>query len=282
MLNARFYSKRLAAAILVSSIGAMLAYSTVLAQEQSRESMAVDATASQWSYQFALEGFFDYKTDTLENGTERPPGNEGFLQFRLVAPMPKSEKIPLTLLPRLTLRLVKNADKDIGFGSSDIFILGIMQQWSTGRWGFGPQINFPAKAGFGSTNWGYGLAAALTQRAAQDKLFMALLLQQTWRKRDDGITAATPLSINPSFVVQLGKGVYIGNGDYVINYDWHNKALFVPFGVRLGKAWVGPETTWNAYIEYASGEYYSDWQGSVASHAIRVNVQFQIPVSFGG
>ncbi|MCK5619761.1 MAG: hypothetical protein KAJ17_10190, partial [Candidatus Krumholzibacteria bacterium] len=30
------------------------------AQEQSRESMAVDATASQWSFQFAVEGFFDY------------------------------------------------------------------------------------------------------------------------------------------------------------------------------------------------------------------------------
>ncbi len=33
----------------------------IYAQEQSRESAAVDPTASQWSLQFAYEGFFDYK-----------------------------------------------------------------------------------------------------------------------------------------------------------------------------------------------------------------------------
>ena len=48
----------------------------VCAQEQSRESMAVDATASQWSFQFAYEGFFDYRDDTMKNGMQRPEGNK--------------------------------------------------------------------------------------------------------------------------------------------------------------------------------------------------------------
>ena len=33
----------------------------IFAQEQSRESAAVDPTAAQWSFQFAYEGQFDYK-----------------------------------------------------------------------------------------------------------------------------------------------------------------------------------------------------------------------------
>jgi len=180
----------------------LLAVSTVgaAAQEQSRESMAVDATASQWSFQFAGEGFWDYKD-------AYPEGNEGFLQFRLVAPISKSEKIPFTMLPRLTLRGVKNSEGDFGFGSSDIFVLGIAQEWATGRWGIGPQINFPAQEGFGNKNWGYGLAGAITQRAMEDKFFFAFLLQQTWSKTGgNGPTKASPISINPSFVLQLGDG----------------------------------------------------------------------------
>jgi hypothetical protein len=241
------------------------------AQEQSRESMAVDATAAQWSFQFAGEGFWDYKDD-------RPPGNKGFAQFRLVAPIPKSEKNPITWLPRLTLRSVKNSAGDVGFGSSDIFILGIINQWATGRWGLGPQINFPAAEGFGSTNWGIGLAGAVTQRAMEDKLFLALLLQQVWRNNDADETKAGPISINPIFVFQLGAGWYIGNGDYVINYDWENSAWFIPFGVRLGKAFITPKNTYNAYVEYSTSVYYDDWQGPVAGHAFRINFQFQIPV----
>jgi len=47
---------------------------------QSRESMAVDATATQWSYQFAIEGNLDY-ADDITNGMQRPEGNKGFLQL---------------------------------------------------------------------------------------------------------------------------------------------------------------------------------------------------------
>lgn len=243
------------------------------AQDQSRESMAVDATAAQWSYQFAYEGFYDYR-----DAETRGEGNRGFLQFRLVAPLPKSPTMPVTLLPRLTLRYVQNSAGDYGFGSSDIFALAILQQWNSGRWGLGPQINFPAAGGFGNTSWGYGLAAAVTQRALNDNLYLALLLQQTWSKRNTGATLASPLSINPIFVFQLGGGFYIGNGDYVINYDWYAREFFIPFGLRVGKAFIDPETTWNFYVEYSTSVHYEGWPGPVATHALRINGQFQIPV----
>ena len=48
----------------------------ILAQEQSRESAAVDPTASQWSLQFAYEGKYDYKEPEI--------GDKGFFQFRFV------------------------------------------------------------------------------------------------------------------------------------------------------------------------------------------------------
>jgi len=271
--------------VLTVAIALLLSVSvvSVVAQEQSRESMAVDATASQWSYQLAAQGFFDYKTDTLDNGQVRPEGNKGFLQFRLVAPIGKSDKIPITLLPRLTLRLVENKDGDNGFGSSDIFILGIVDQWAKGRWGIGPQINFPAKGGFGNTNWGIGLAAAITQRELNDKMFLALLLQQTWRKVNDPSSDAvlgSPLILNPVLVLQLGQGWYIGNGDFVVSYDWYAKAWLVPFHVRLGKAFIGEKSTWNAYVEYGISLIYKDWPGPVSDHSFRVNVQYQVPVTF--
>jgi hypothetical protein len=243
--------------------------------------MAVDATATQWSYQFAIEGNFDYADDILPNGQPRPEGPRGFLQFRWVAPIPKG-KVPLTLLPRLTLRMVEQQDKgNFGFGQSDVFVLGILQQWSKGRWGLGPQINFPAKVGYGNPNWGFGLAGALTQRELSDKLFLALLLQQTWSESPssaDGAILASPLGINATIVYQLGKGWYVGNGDFVIRYDWYNSALFVPLRVRLGKAFIDPKTTWNAYIEYGTSLDNSSWLGPVAKHTVRLNVQFQIPV----
>lgn len=265
--------------LLLLLTGSVLSFG--FAQQQSRESMAVDATAAQWSFQFAYEGFFDYRTDEIAPGIVRPEGNKGFLQFRLVAPFPKSESLPVTLLPRLTLRAVQNKNGDYGFGSSDIFALAILQQWSTGRWGIGPQINFPAgSAEFGNTNWGYGFAAAITERALSDRLFLALLLQQTWRAQmgGSGATLASPLGINAIFVYQLGEGWYVGNGDFVISYDWYNQAFFVPFGVRVGKAFISPRTTWNAYIEYSTSLLYDSWMAPVATHALRLNVQFQIPV----
>ena len=245
------------------------------AQEQSRESAAVDPTAAQWSFQLAYEGNYDYRDVDI-----RGEGNKGFLQFRLVAPMPADESFPITLLPRLTARLVQNSQDEFGFGQSDLFILGITNQWASGRAGLGPQINFPSQEGFGSTNWGYGLAAAVTQREFSDDLFLALLLQQVWRDDGTGITRAAPLGINATFVYQLGDGFYVGNGDFVISYNWHNQSWFVPFGVRLGRAFVNPDATWNAYVEYRTWAIDENWAGPVADHNLRVNVQYQIPVSF--
>jgi hypothetical protein len=37
-------------------------------QEQSRESMALDNTATQWSFQLAWQGMPEYFTDTMTNG----------------------------------------------------------------------------------------------------------------------------------------------------------------------------------------------------------------------
>lgn len=253
----------------------------LLAQEQSRESAAVDPTAAQWSYQFAYEQFFDYKSDILETGAMRPDGKQRFGQFRLVAPLPKG-KLPLTLLPRLTLRYQQqpeSAGNSWGLGGSDLFILGILKDWGTGRWGVGPQVNFPAKKGFGNTSWGYGLAGAVTQRAMEDRLFFALLLQQTWSDQGGGTKAGT-LAINPTFVVQIKDGWYAGNGDYVISYNWQTKGWLIPLGLRVGKAFVSDKNTINTYVEWASSAAWPEWQAPVASNSIRVNIQWQIPVSF--
>ena len=247
---------------------------SIVAQEQSRESAAVDPTASQWSLQLAYEGFNDYRdVDT------RGVGNNGFFQFRFVAPLPADESFPITLLPRLTARLVQNSEDNFGFGQSDLFVLGILNQWASGRWGLGPQLNFPSQAGYGNTNWGYGLAGAVTQRAMSDDLFLALLLQQTWSQNDAGVTKASALNINAILVYQLGKGWYVGNGDYVIRYDWTTSSFFVPFGARFGKAFINPSGTWNAYLEYAYSLIYDSYPGPIAGYSFRVNVQYQIPVS---
>ena len=243
--------------------------------QQSRESAAVDPTAAQWSFQLAYEGNYDYKEPEIKG-----EGNKGFLQFRLVAPIGATESFPFPLLPRLTAKLIQNSKDEYGFGQSDLFVLGILNQWESGRWGLGPQINFPSQEGFGSTEWGYGFAGAVTQRELNDDLFLVLLLQQVWRDDGTGVTRAAPLGINAAFVYQLGKGFYIGNGDFVISYNWHNKSWFVPFGVRVGKAFISPEATWNAYIEYRTWAMDKDWVGPVADHNLRINVQYQIPVSF--
>jgi len=248
---------------------------SIFAQEQSRESAAVDPTAAQWSFQLAYEGNYDYQEPET-----RGVGPKGFLQFRLVAPVGASESFPIPLLPRLTAKLIQNSQDQYGFGQSDLFVLGILNQWASGRWGLGPQINFPSQEGFGNTNWRYGLAAAVTQRALNDDLFLALLLQQVWGDDGTGVTYASPLGINIPVVYQLGKGYYIGNGDFVISYNWQDNSWFVPFGIRFGRAFISPESTWNAYIEYRTWAYEKDWTGPVADHSLRINVQYQIPVSF--
>ncbi len=252
------------------------------AAQQSRESMANDATATQWSFQLAYQGMLDYDQDTLSSGSVRPEGNKGFLQFRMVAPIPIKggpTRGGVTILPRLTIRYTQNQQDEWGLSPTDLFALIVPLEWSWGRAGLGPDIVIPGREGFGSTEWQYGLATAAIMRAFNDKLTFGLLLQQVWGKQgsSDAVVAA-PLNINPVIVLQLGKGVYIGNGDFVIRYNWQDQSWFVPVQVRLGKAFIQPGKTYNVYIEYGTSVVYDHWAPPVATHAVRVNFQFQLPI----
>ena len=93
----------------------VLAFSSLTGQEQARESMALDNTAAQWSFQFAYQANTDYWQDTLANGFVRPEGNKGFGQFRFVAPVPIGGGAAgggVTILPRLTVRYSQNKDEN--------------------------------------------------------------------------------------------------------------------------------------------------------------------------
>ena len=59
-----------------------------MAAEQDRESMAMDATATQWSFQTAYQLMPNYHDDILSDGNKRPAGMDNYLQLRIVAPIP--------------------------------------------------------------------------------------------------------------------------------------------------------------------------------------------------
>ena len=160
--------------LIMMAVVIVVATAVVTAQEQSRESMAVDATATQWSFQLAYDGAFDYRTDEIAPGQPRPTSNKGFFQLRSVALIPKTESFPITLLPRLTLRMVQDQADNFGFASSDLFILSILDNWGTGRWGIRTPVTFPAAEGFGPQVFGYGFAGAIVQRALDDDLFFVV------------------------------------------------------------------------------------------------------------
>ena len=67
--------------LIMMAVVIVVATAVVTAQEQSRESMAVDATATQWSFQLAYDGAFDYRTDDISPGLQRPSSNKGFFQL---------------------------------------------------------------------------------------------------------------------------------------------------------------------------------------------------------
>ena len=168
---------------------------------------------------------------------------------------------------------------EFGFASSDLFVLSILDDWGTGRWGIGPQVTFPAAEGFGPQVFGYGFAGAIVQRALDDDLFFGLLVQQVWRENPDGVTRAGSFGINPILVYQLGSGFYVGNGDMVALLNWQDGSMLVPLGVRLGKAFIDPKGTWNTYVEYRAPVIVADWKGAIPEHSVRINVQYQIPVA---
>ena len=99
---------------------------------QSRDSKAMDATATQWSFQLAYQLMPDYHDD-LVNGSPRRAGLDNYLQLRVVAPIPMKK---ITLLPRLTIRHYEDVNTgNTGFGSTELFALIIPKalDWGSGR-----------------------------------------------------------------------------------------------------------------------------------------------------
>ena len=261
--------------------------------QQSAESAANDATASQWSLQFAYQANLSYRSDTLVTGEVRAEGNKGFFQYRMVAPIPVGK---IKILPRLTLRYTENKNGEWGLSPTDLFALIVPWDWGTGRAGLGPDIVIPGSANVGSSEWSYGIAGAVIQRFLNDKLMVGLLVQQVWGKRDvvdigqpeegpptvtpgEGTeTGAQPLIINPFINFQLGKGWYIASNDMQAQHSWEFGGWKVPIGVRLGYVLVKPKGSWNFYLEYATEFATDDWLGPAAENKIRANVTYVIPV----
>ncbi len=186
-------------------IAALVLASTSFAEEaaaptQDRESMAMDSTASQWSFQTAYQTM-SYYEDTLDDGSTRPQGLDNYVQLRVVTPM-SFEKF--TLLPRLTFRHYEKLETgESGLGNTEIFGLIVPKpwDWGTGRVGIGPLVTLPGNPDVSRDEWGYGFAAAAVN--TQGKWFYGLLFTQTWRSTDPtlqqttGTSDTNPLGVAP-------------------------------------------------------------------------------------
>ena len=248
---------------------------------QSRESQAMDATATQWSFQLAYQWMPDYYDD-LVNGEPRRPGLTNYLQLRVVAPIPLKS---MTILPRLTIRHYEDVyTGNTGFGNTEIFALIIpkITDWGTGRAGIGPLVTAPGSEGVSKDEWGYGFAAAIVNNSGQ--WFYGLLFTQTWRSIDPrtlpaGQSDANPLGIAPFLAYRFGStGIYLQTADMVALYDWNTKGFYLPVGLRFGKVWVLEKASWNAYVEYKTSAIYKDWQGSAYKNSFRINLSYTMPV----
>ena len=250
-------------------------------QKQNRESMAMDATATQWSFQLAYQWMPKYHSDKINDSTTRPAGMNNYLQLRMVAPVPLGG---ITILPRLTIRHYENAKGEYGFGNTELFALIVPKftDWGTGRAGIGPLITFPGDAKVSKSEWGYGFAAAIVNNTGQ--WFYGLLFTQSWRGVDPNAlppeqTDVNPLGIAPFLNYRIGKtGLYVGNGDMVALYDWKSKKFYLPVALRFGKVWVWPKSSLNLYGEYSTSAIYKKWNGSAVQHSFRVNLSLTIPV----
>ena len=247
---------------------------------QSLESAANDATAAMWTFQLALEGR-TWKDEEGPNGQPRPEGNRDMLQLRFVAPVPLGKN--LKLINRVTMRNNEAVDRSSGAGDAEYFALFIPFEWSTGRWGIGPQVNLPAEdSKFGSDKWRYGFATAWLERVG-DKVLTGVLVQQIWGKTDPNDTdrqVAQPIAIQPVFNYSLKNGYYLNIGETALSYNWDADAWSIPLGVRFGKVFITDEgSTWNLYGEIRKTVYNSsDWPGSVLDTAFRVNLSYAFPM----
>ncbi len=238
---------------------------------QSLESAANDATASMWTFQLSWEGR-TWKDEL---------GNRDQLMLRFVAPIPLGKN--LKVINRITMRNNEAADKTSGGGDAEYFALFIPFEWATGRWGIGPQINFPAESSkFGSDKWRYGFASAWIERVG-DKVMTGVLVQQIWGKTDLNNTdrqVAQPIAIQPLFNYSLKNGYYVNIGETAFSYNWDANAWSIPLGLRFGKVFITDEgSIWNLYGEIRKTVYYGDnWPGSVLDTAFRVNLSYAFPM----
>ena len=248
---------------------------------QSRESLANDQTAAQWTYMLGHQ-WMDYHDDELSNGQVRPAGVDRLFQARVIMPFAKGDRLPVTLLPRLTLRYSTAQDGTSGLGTGDLFILAIVNDWGSGRWGIGPLITTPASdESLGLTDWTGGLSVGFSQRFLNDRLSVTAVAGQSWGRLDpwlpEDANVEAPLVINPVVIYQVTDEWYISNGDMVLRYDWHEKEWSIPIGVRIGRLFVRPKGTWNVYAEYQTSLLYKDWPSTAIRNQFRLNLSYSIP-----
>lgn len=246
---------------------------------------ALDATATQWSFQFAYQSMPDYFEDEV-NGEPRRAGLDNYWQLRIVAPVPLKK---LTILPRVTVRHYEdlNTGKS-GFGNTEIFALLIPKwsDWGSGRAGIGPLITTPGSKDVAKDEWGYGLSAAVVNGSG--RWFYGILLTQSWRSVDpnnlqpDVTTNANPLGISPFLAYRFGdSGFYLQTADLVAQYDWDTGGFYLPVGLRFGKVWVMEKGSINAYVEYRTSAIYETWQGPAVKNSYRLNLTYTMPVGKG-
>ena len=208
---------------LVAGMLSIVLYSQEDEESQSRESMAVDATATQWSFQGAYQWMPDYDQDMINDSTVRPKGLDNYWQLRIVAPIPLKG---FTILPRLTIRHYENLNtKKSGFGNTELFALIVpgITDWGSGRAGIGPLVTMPGDPDVAKDEWGYGLAAAIVNNSGN--FFYGLLFTQSWRSVDPntlpaGQSDTNPLGIAPFLNYRFGKtGLYVQTADIVALYE---------------------------------------------------------------
>ncbi len=250
---------------------------------QSRESAAMDATATQWSFQGAYQSMPNYHDD-LVNGVARKPGLDNYFQVRVVAPIPLKT---LTILPRLTIRHYEDVSNGkSGIGNTELFALIIPKamDWGTGRAGIGPMVTAPGNPDVAKDEWGYGFAAVIVNNTGQ--WFYGLLFTQSWRAVDPnalspGQSDTNPLGIAPFLNYRIGSsGFYLGTPDMVALYDWKSKGFYLPIGLRAGKVFVFEKSSLNVYAEYRTSAVYKNWEGSAVKNSYRINVSYSIPLNF--
>jgi len=252
------------------------------APAQDRESMAMDSTASQWSFQAAYQWMPNYHDDILDDGTQRQPGMDNYVQLRIVTPIPLEK---MTILPRITFRHYEDKlTGNSGMGNTELFGLVIPKpwDWGTGRVGIGPLVTTPGNSDVAYDGWGYGFAAAVVN--TQGKWFYGLLFTQTWKSIDPNMqqpsdaSDTNPLGIAPFLAYRIADGWYVQTADLVAQYDWNNNEFYMPIGARFGKVIVGENSSWNIYAEYVTSMFYDNWSGSAVKDSFRLNVSYTIPV----